>query len=274
MDLLKTIWASVLGHSEFTLDDPLFREAADSLSLFRFLLLVEERFGLRLAPHSPGEQQTLRELAEFVEQARSQRRSLSPCPERPQIVRLPGRGPKSPVFFVHPAGGSAHAYYQLAKLMRMDRPVFGVHAPALAAADAGLTIAAIALRYLEAVRDFLSSMPSAGAETGGSRAVLAGFSLGGAVAYEMACQLAKSGAGAPPVVMIDIASGDVRRTPLQLSSDVVANLPQWLRHDAIRAPPHQLLHRLWRQLHKAVQIGRHFTNAEFLDGTAWSARCA
>jgi len=267
LDVLKTLWMSVLGHSGFTLDDSLFRGAGDSLRLLQLLLLVEERFGLRLPPHLARELGTLRQLAEFIEERHGEGMSSALCSSQPQIVPLSGGGPRPPVFFVHPAAGSADAYYRLAGFMQLDRPTFGVHAPAYTAADAGITIEAIGSRYLDAVREWFASMPAAKGQGEVGDAVFAGFSLGAAVAYEMARQLAESGGRALPVVIIDLAAGGASRSRLQLAADVARNLPEWLWHDALRTPPRELLLRSWDRLREPFVSG-----ATLPAGSLWTKR--
>jgi thioesterase domain-containing protein len=160
----------------------------------------------------------------------------------PQIVPLSTNGERSPVLFVHDVTGTVDVYYRVVELLNPDRPCYGVHAPAYTAeANAGLTIEAMASSYLKASRDLL---------TADGNTVLAGFSLGGTIAYEMARQHAESGGRELPVLMVDITVS-LPRSRLQLTRDMMLNLPAWLLHDGLKASPRALLQRGLRRVHKA-----------------------
>lgn len=170
---------------------------------------------------------------------------------RPRIVLLSAQGQKSPVFLVHPLSGSVEMYYETVERMGLDRPCYGIRAPTITPSDSELTIEGIAAAYLQSVQALL---PSNG------KAVFAGYSLGGAIAYEMARQHAESSGTAPPVLIIDCESG-VPRSRFQVAAEVVLTLPGWLRHVAPKRDPKALLmrgvHRLRRMLGLIDKVSHH-----------------
>jgi thioesterase domain-containing protein len=89
------------------------------------------------------------------------------------------RGGREPLFLVHPVGGNVACYLELARQLDLGRPVYGLQAGP--ASHSG--IEAMAAAYLAAVREVQASGPYH----------LAGWSLGGVVAYEMAQQLRRAG---------------------------------------------------------------------------------
>ncbi len=239
-ETMIALWTSVLGHSSFSRDDKFFRAGGDSLKAFQLLFLIEERFGLRIAPNVFREHSTLRQSAALVDKLLADPDSLQFHSRQPQIVPLSTSGERSPVLFVHPISGSAEIYYRVVGQLDPDRPCYGIHAPAYtAAADTGLTIEAMASSYLKASRTLLTA----------GKAVFAGFSLGGMIAYEMARQHAESGGRALPALMVDITVA-VPRSRLQLTRDMIFNLPAWLRHDGLKATPKGLLQRGLRRVRK------------------------
>jgi thioesterase domain-containing protein len=160
----------------------------------------------------------------------------------PRIVPLSTKGEGSPLLFVHDVTGTVDVYHRVVEQLNPDRPCYGIHAPAYtAAADAGLTIEAMASSYLKASRALL---------TAGGKAVLAGFSLGGMIAYEMARQHAETGGRELPVLMVDITVS-LPRSRLELTRDMMLNLPAWLRHDGLKTSPWALVQRGLRRVHKA-----------------------
>ena len=126
--------------------------------------------------------------------------------------------------------------------MHPDRPCYGIPAPAYTEADSNLTVELMAANYLETIQTFLSP---------NGTAVFAGFSLGGAIAYEMARQHFEASGCALPTLMID-NDACVPRSRLQLVRDAVRNLPDWLRYRALRATPLALVQRALRRIYGVV----------------------
>jgi amino acid adenylation domain-containing protein len=112
---------------------------------------------------------------------------------------LPGRGvlvplqkgspDHRPLFCIHPVGGEVVAYRELAHRLGPGQPVYGLQAPDPPIED----LREMAARYLAAVREIQPEGPYR----------LAGWSLGGVVAYEMARQLAEQGQRAEVLALID-----------------------------------------------------------------------
>lgn len=112
------------------------------------------------------------------------------------LVPLRESGDRTPVYCVHPVSGSPYVYAGLAKLLGDDQPVYGFEAPGFDN-DRPLvtTLLDLAHEYVEAIR----------AHRPGRPAVLLGWSMGGAVAYEMARLMAAAGEPVPLLVVIDSA---------------------------------------------------------------------
>ena len=87
-----------------------------------------------------------------------------------------------PLFLVHAVGGGVLSYAGLARALGAGRPVWGIQAPGAEELPA-VTLEALAARYVAGVRRVQPLGPYH----------LGGWSMGGAVAYEMARQLAAAG---------------------------------------------------------------------------------
>jgi thioesterase domain-containing protein len=95
---------------------------------------------------------------------------------------------------VHPVGGSVLAYKELGRLVGARRPLFGLQAAGLdGEREPEGRLEAMAARYVAAV---LESRPAGAID-------LAGWSMGGVVAYEMACQLSDRGRDVASLTLID-----------------------------------------------------------------------
>jgi amino acid adenylation domain-containing protein len=114
-------------------------------------------------------------------------------PGRGVLVRLQEGAPgRRPLFCVHPVGGEVVAYRELARRLEPDEPVYGLQSPEPPIED----LQDMAALYLEALRTAQPAEPYR----------LAGWSMGGLVAYEMACQLVEQGEEVELLALIDCAS--------------------------------------------------------------------
>jgi len=96
-----------------------------------------------------------------------------------------------PVVLAHPIGGSLFCYVSLCQALRSGPAVWGVAAGTALAEPAEFTMGELASRYVAALTSAGVVRP----------AVIAGWSFGGLLAYEMARQYQT--AGTPPVLLID-----------------------------------------------------------------------
>ena len=102
-------------------------------------------------------------------------------------------GDGDPIVLVHPIGGSLFCYAGLCQAVRPGRAIWGVAAGRALAAPGEFTIEQLAERYVAKLAE--AGLPGP--------AVIAGWSFGGLLAYEMArCWQATAGI-VPPVLLID-----------------------------------------------------------------------
>ncbi|HEY3568484.1 MAG TPA: amino acid adenylation domain-containing protein [Thermoanaerobaculia bacterium] len=113
--------------------------------------------------------------------------------ERSILVPIQEGAPgRRPLFCVHSVGGEVVAYRPLARHLGPEQPVWGLQSP-----DPPLeSIPEMAEHYLAAVRSLQPAGPYR----------IAGWSMGGAVAYEMARQLEAAGETTEVLAMIDAVS--------------------------------------------------------------------
>ncbi|HYN87102.1 MAG TPA: alpha/beta fold hydrolase, partial [Ardenticatenaceae bacterium] len=118
------------------------------------------------------------------------------------LVPLQPLGERRPLFCVHPLGGDPLCYYRLARELGSDRPFYGLQARPVdgRAAAPRTTIEEMAAEYLEVVRSVQPAGPY----------LLAGWSFGGLVAFEMAQQLTRAGEEVALLALLDqeVSPGD------------------------------------------------------------------
>jgi pyochelin synthetase len=100
------------------------------------------------------------------------------------IVEIQAGGDSPPLFFVHPAGGNILCYVRLAAELGGQRSVYGLQAPGMYGdwkPHSGL--GRLAQSYVDAIRTVQAGGPY----------FLAGWSMGGLIAFEIASQLKAQG---------------------------------------------------------------------------------
>jgi thioesterase domain-containing protein len=128
---------------------------------------------------------------QLLEELRA-RRAATAATATDSLVRLRDGAPDSaPIVLVHPIGGGVFCYAELARLVPGRRPVWAIAADGLLSGDSAPTVTEIAEHYRAQLA--ARGIPEP--------AVLAGWSFGGLVAYEMA----RLPAAGTPVVLIDTA---------------------------------------------------------------------
>jgi thioesterase domain-containing protein len=106
-------------------------------------------------------------------------------------VELLRAGEPDPIVLAHPIGGSLFCYVDLCRALGPGRAVWGVAAGTALTEPADFTMEQLARRYVAGLTAADVTRP----------AVIAGWSFGGLLAYEMARQYQT--AGTPPVLLID-----------------------------------------------------------------------
>jgi thioesterase domain-containing protein len=108
------------------------------------------------------------------------------------IVTLTKDIERQPVFFVHPVGGTAFCYVELARLLEPQASVYALQSD-FAEDDDVLGMPELARHNLQRLRRIQPNGPYR----------LAGWSFGGLLAWEMAAQLRAQGESVAQLVMID-----------------------------------------------------------------------
>jgi thioesterase domain-containing protein/acyl carrier protein len=188
---LARLWEELLGVEEVRIHDSFFELGGHSLLAVRLMTRIEQRFG-RSLPLS-----TLFEGATVEALARAVRRQPGGAGTSTLVEIQLGADGERPLFLVHPAGGNVLCYLPLARHLGRSQPVFGLQDPNFERPEEpSFVIPEMAALYLDAVRAAQSHGPYR----------LGGWSLGGVLAQEMACQLEAAGEEVEHLLLIDARS--------------------------------------------------------------------
>ena len=189
---LMEIWRDLLRVHEVGIHDDFFDLGGDSLLAVRMFQRAQKLTGINLPLATLLTAPTIARQAAAYRAAGAKEPEVAaptvsieqgPDPWAP-LVPIQPRGSKAPLFCVHAVGGNVLNYVPLAKALDEDRPFYGIQAVGLDGLTPPIeTIAAMATRYVAEIRKVAPRGPY----------FLAGGSMGGMIAYEMAQQLRAAG---------------------------------------------------------------------------------
>lgn len=234
---LVMIWSDLLKVQNIGPDDDFFDLGGDSLLAVRAFERMQALTGINLplatllaAPTIAGQAAAFRaagasESLPVIPAASDADNGWSP------LVPIQPLGKKPPLFLLHAIGGNVLNYVPLARALGDNQPVYGIQAVGLDGMTPPLgSLPAMAERYIAEIRRVQPHGPY----------FLAGGSMGGMIAYEMALQLRAQGETIGLLAMMDTYGPEYRRTDAELHTAtplrIAAGLVGWLRRmlDAAR----------------------------------------
>ncbi len=174
---LAGIWEEILGVRPIGMEDDFFHLGGHSLLVLPLLTRIEKRLGQALSIAELLAEPTVAALA------RRLRRQPGDTVRTP-LLPLQPRGSAPPLFCVHPLGGSSLCYQPLAVHLGEEQPLYGLDALHLMGREELYrSLEEMASAYLVALKTIQPRGPY----------LLAGWSFGGVIAFEIARQLEERG---------------------------------------------------------------------------------
>jgi thioesterase domain-containing protein/acyl carrier protein len=180
------MWSELLGVSDIGRDDDFFALGGHSLMALRLFSRINREFDRTLPLAALLNHPTIRELAPLVGPAPELESATAPVvPSKGHFVTLNKGDGETPLFCIHGGDGGVLFYRSLVSLMPEKLPIHAIESLELGNSGTieASSIEDTATSYL---RILFAAQPA-----GPYR--LAGYSFGGVVAHEMACQLEKLG---------------------------------------------------------------------------------
>jgi thioesterase domain-containing protein len=173
----------------------------------------------------PAEQQALLE---------QRLRTRSPAAEEASVpgsslVAIQPAGSRPPFFCVHPAGGDVLCFQSLSQHLGLDQPFYGLQSRGLGAGE----------EPLASLEEMAASYRAEIARITAGPYYLGGWSLGGAVAFELARQLAAEGREVALLAILDGTPGPWPRPAAGVAEEAEKDEAYWLMEIA------DYLQRLW-----------------------------
>lgn len=184
------VWRDLLGLEVGRRDD-FFELGGDSLIALQMTAKIRETLGLDLPLRQLFEAPTVAALARFLKETKAVRGD----DRRHTLVEIQaGQGGRLPFFAVHATGGNVLSYASIVRSLGPDRPLYALQAPGLEGERAVFSrLEDLAAHHVETIRQVQPEGPY----------LLGGWSMGEAVAFEMARQLRAAGHEVGLVALID-----------------------------------------------------------------------
>ena len=237
---LATIWTETLGAAPRGVHENFFEAGGHSLLAVAMLAHVETTLGVTLPISTLFHAPTISLLARAIAEA-------TPVGRRVMVPLQPsGRGPA--IVFVHALGGEVWNYVALARHLAPEWRSFGVQLPKFGEAPFP-TVEALASIYVDALQREIPGPY-----------VIAGYSSGATIGFEMAHQLQARGAAVELLVALD--GGLPGRGPApggwRPVVRAMANLWYWTRYDLLVTPPVEMVRRVWDKVSPRKNGGLSF----------------
>jgi thioesterase domain-containing protein/acyl carrier protein len=187
---LALLWGDVLGiDGQLGPDDDFFEIGGDSLLAFTLFDRIADQFARDVPINSLVEASTVRALAQVID---------SGAVERRRLARLNKAGARIPLFYVHSGAGGMLTLRNFSTAVGTDQPLFGLQAFSDRDIEVQDTLSVVETsdECLAALRELQPKGPY----------LLAGHSIGGHIAYEMANRLHADGERVAYVGMLDPAA--------------------------------------------------------------------
>jgi amino acid adenylation domain-containing protein len=198
---IANIFVSVLGINNISVTDDFFLLGGHSLSAMRALSRLQKSFGQTLSLSTFFQGATVEQLARCLT---SNQGTIHTSP----IVSIQPEGTRPPFYCVHSAGGDVFCYVELASELGKDQPLYAFEESFLSKDwQPCMDVRQIATKYIQFLREQQPRGPY----------FLGGYSFGGSIAFEMACQLQQQGEEIALLALFDAAA------PSSFPSDFLEN---------------------------------------------------
>jgi acyl carrier protein len=189
---LTALWKDILDLPGVSPEDDFFQCGGNSLTAIELLIKIQREYHISLPPDTIYRHPTLRQQATML-----QERAATAKEYHPIISPLREGGDLPPLFCIHTLGGVVDHYLKILPAIDKSRPIFGIRGRGLVPGETlPKTLEEIAQEEVIAVRTVQKTGPY----------YILGFSFGGIVAFELACQLQELGEDVAFLGIIDVCA--------------------------------------------------------------------
>jgi phthiocerol/phenolphthiocerol synthesis type-I polyketide synthase E len=174
---LAALWQDILGVKKVNNTDNFFDLGGTSLMAVNLFSEIEKIYDKRLPLAILMKAPNIKQLAAVIQDEK-------PTTAWNSLIEIKAGNARPPLFFIHAAGGNLLIYRDLVRYLGPEQPVYGLQAQGLDGKQPILDrIEDMAAQYIREIQAIYPNGPY----------LLAGYCMGGSVAYEMAQQLRAQG---------------------------------------------------------------------------------
>jgi len=178
--IITGIWEKTLSSTGLKPNDNFFDVGGRSIYALKVVHEINKKFSVNVKIEDIFTYYTIRALAYYVNGLKQTPTDSNIKPSQQSLILLQPKGNKIPLFLIHPVGGTLFCYLPLIKALGNDRPIYGIQ-------DPGVNTGRFLFRSIESMTKYYIKLIQKVRPTGPY--LLAGASLGGILAFEMAHQL-------------------------------------------------------------------------------------
>lgn len=194
--VVHDLWCSALKVEHLGIYDDFFELGGHSLTAMNIISRVKECFAIDLGMRMLFDSPTIHSLALKIEQLMQTKQSAPlkfPLSER-IMIQIKKSGTQTPLFLIHPIGGSIFWYKSLKQNLNKEVPLYGLQDPGLEHHEFFFnSIEQMASTYIEAIRTIQPHGPY----------LIGGASFGSTVAIEIARQLQELNEPVKAIISLD-----------------------------------------------------------------------
>jgi thioesterase domain-containing protein/acyl carrier protein len=189
---LLRLWKDILDLPSVSPEDDFFLCGGNSLTAIELLIRIQREYKVNFPPDTIYRHPTIRQQSLLITD------KVTKTPQyHPLIVPIRGDGMLPPLFCIHPLGGWMDHYSRISPYIDRNRPIFGIRARGLEPSEVmPLTVEETVQEEVDAIKSVQKDGPYH----------IMGFSNGGTIAYELACQIAEKGDRVSFLGLIDVSA--------------------------------------------------------------------
>ncbi len=168
---IKKIYEEILESKDISIDDDFFELGGHSLLALMLISKLASTFNEKIPLNLIYELRTIRTISFYLESKDLREKPFSP------VVCLKHGNSDSPLFLIHPVGGSCFLYIPFVQYLTTDRPIYAIQDPGISGETMNFaSVHEIAQCYIQQMKKIQPTGPY----------YLAGASFGGTVCFEIA----------------------------------------------------------------------------------------
>jgi amino acid adenylation domain-containing protein len=189
---LVRIWEKILNYKPIGITDNFFELGGHSINAMQVIQTINENLNETISINTLYTYATIKDLSKVIAQIKgygntlllNQQAALESALTQTRMVPIQLKGEHSPIFCVHAVEGYVFCYNELSRYMGNDYPIYAFQADGITPGTSPINdIPSMAKKYIQLMKEVQPN----GLYT------IVGWSFGGVVAFEMACQIQTMG---------------------------------------------------------------------------------